>query len=434
MLAYRRRRATAGRCGVPLRLCTVALALALAACATEPEAPARSRAADIPLVPDTHTVRGELPVRSTLSSLMRAQLGDEGIAQRVVAAAGRVLDLRRLRAGQPFTLVRSLDGRIREFLYEIDGDRLLKISGRPDGALDAHVVPIEKTREDATLAAAIDRESPSLFAALDAAHEGPDLAIAMAEIFAGEIDFNNDLQPGDRFTLAYEKFTRDGQQAGYGPIAAAEFHNDGRTLRAFRYTLPGGRPGYYDELGRSLKRFFLRSPLRFEPRITSGFSRARFHPVLHAVRAHLGVDYGAPIGAAVVAISSGVVVSTTMDRANGRMVRLRHVRGYESYYLHLSAFAPGLRAGARVEQGQLIGKVGMSGLASGPHLDFRIRKNGVFVNPVREQRKLPPGDPIAKVHAAAFAAERDRLTARLATATGAAPPRPAVVAAADDRH
>jgi murein DD-endopeptidase MepM/ murein hydrolase activator NlpD len=433
-MAHGCRSATVQTCGAPLRLCAIALALALAACAAEPDAPARQRGVDIPLAPDTRTVRGELPARSTLGSFMRAQLGDDGIAQRVVAAAARVLDLRRLRAGQPFTLVRSLDGRIREFLYEIDGDRLLKISGRPDGALDARIVPIEKAREDATLSAAIDRESPSLFAALDAASEQPELAIAMAEIFAGEIDFNNDLQPGDRFTLAFEKFTRDGETAGYGPIAAAEFHNDGRTLRAFLFTPPDGKPGYYDEKGRSLKRFFLRSPLRFEPRITSGFSQARFHPVLHTTRAHLGVDYGAPIGAPVVAVSSGVVLSTTTDGANGRMVRIRHARGYETYYLHLSAFAPGVHAGTRVEQGQLIGRVGMSGLASGPHLDFRIRKNGVFVNPVRERRHLPPGEPIAPALMPAFAAERDRLAARLATAISPAPPRSAAVAAAGDQN
>ncbi len=396
-----------------LRFALGTATLALAACAA-PAPQSTPAGRDVPLLPDTHTIRGVLPARTTLAGFMRVQLGNEVAARAAVAAAARVLDLRRLRADQPFILERTLDGILRQFDYEVDGDRILTIAPTATGDLDARLVPIEKTREVRTLRAAIGEDASSLFGALEGAGERSDLAIAMADIFSGEIDFNNDLQRGDRFALLFEKFTREGKTAGYGPIAAAEFQNDGRVLRAFRYTPPDGHAAYYDEHGRSLKRFFLRSPLKFEPRITSGFSTNRFHPVLHEYRAHLGVDYGAPIGAPVVAIAAGVVVSTTFDGGNGRMVRLRHTGGYESYYLHLSAFAPGTRAGRRVGQGELIGRVGMSGLATGPHLDFRIRKNGVFVNPQREQRSLPPGDPIAPAYFAAFAAERDRLLAQMA--------------------
>src|SRR5687767_7062053 len=156
----------------------------------------------------------------------------------------------------------------------------------------------------------IGGDTPSLFEAMEAAGERPELTLAIADIFAGEIDFNTELQPGDRFGLVFEKFTRDARPASYGVIEAAEFENDGRVLHAIRFTPPGGKPGYYDAEGRSLRRFFLRSPLKFEPRITSGFSRGRFHPVLKTRRPHLGVDYGAPVGAAVVAVASGTVVST----------------------------------------------------------------------------------------------------------------------------
>jgi murein DD-endopeptidase MepM/ murein hydrolase activator NlpD len=187
-------------------------------------------------------------------------------------------------------------------------------------------------------------------------------------------------------------------------------------LRAIRFTPPHGKPGYYDLQGRSLRRFFLRSPLKFEPRITSGFSRRRFHPVLHTYRAHLGVDYGAPTGAPVVAVSAGTVLGATYDRANGRMVRLKHASGYETYYLHLSAFAPGVRAGARVAQGQVIGRVGATGLASGPHLDYRLRKNGVFVNPLAEHRRMPPGEPIPAGARVEFESVRDRAVERLTAA------------------
>jgi murein DD-endopeptidase MepM/ murein hydrolase activator NlpD len=247
-----------------------------------------------------------------------------------------------------------------------------------------------------------------LFEAMQAAREEPELTAAMAEIFAGDIDFNTELQQGDRFGLAFEKFTREDRPATYGAIIAAEFQNNGRTLRAVRFTPPSGEPAYYDEHGRSLRRFFLRSPLKFEPHITSGFTRRRFHPVLKIHRPHLGVDYGAPTGAPVVAVASGTVVSATFDGRNGRMIWLRHARGYETYYLHLSAFGPGVRTGRRVSQGQVIGRVGSTGLATGPHLDYRLRKNGAFVNPVREHRNMPPGDPVPAAARAAFEAARNR--------------------------
>jgi murein DD-endopeptidase MepM/ murein hydrolase activator NlpD len=243
---------------------------------------------------------------------------------------------------------------------------------------------------------------------MEAASEQPELAIAMAEIFAGEIDFNTELQPGDRFGLAFEKFTREERPATYGAIMAAEFQNDGRVLRAIRFTPPNGEPAYYDEDGRSLRRLILRSPLKFDPRITSGFTRRRLHPVLKVHRPHLGVDYEAPAGAPVVAVASGTVVSATFDRSNGRMVRLRHAQGYETYYLHRSVFGPGIRAGRRVMQGEVIGRVGSSGLATGPHLDNRLRKNGAFVNPVLEHRNMPPGDPVPPAARVAFEVARNR--------------------------
>ena len=165
--------------------------------------------------------------------------------------------------------------------------------------------------------------------------------MAMAQIFGGEIDFNTELQPGDRYTVAFERLEREDRPSSYGAITAAEFQNDGRVLRAIRFTPKGGQPGYYDLEGRSLRRFFLRSPLKFEPRVTSGFSARRMHPVLHTSRAHRGVDYGAPMGSEVVSVASGRVLSVTSDATNGRMVRVRHASGYVSYYLHLSAFAPG---------------------------------------------------------------------------------------------
>ena len=400
------------------RLCC--LLLFLAGCGRV-ESPVPAVVADVVLKAEAELVTAVVPRNTTLEQL----LGDHGLVgetvHQVIAATRTVFDPRRLRAMQPFEIERTLDGRFRRFDYEIDADSFLHISesATASAELIARVLPIPKQREEATVIGEIGGDTPSLFEAMAAAGERPELTLAMAEIFAGEIDFNTELQPDDRFSLAFEKFVREGRPATYGAIEAAEFENAGRVVRAIRFTPAGGKPGYYDEQGRSLRRFFLRSPLKFEPRITSGFSRRRFHPVLKTSRPHLGVDYGAPVGAPVVAVASGTVVSASYDSANGRMVRLRHGSGYETYYLHLSAYAPGIRPGARVDQGQIIGKVGSSGLATGPHLDYRVRKNGEFVNPVREHANMPPGEPIPPADRDAFDVHRDAALDRLDRAPGA---------------
>jgi murein DD-endopeptidase MepM/ murein hydrolase activator NlpD len=374
---------------------------------------------DITLIPDTLVIRGEVPRNTTLASMLSTHGLAGDAVHRVVAAAQAVFDPRRLRSAQPFSLERTFEGALRFFEYEIDRDWFLRVMPVSLGADEfrAELVPIPKTLEHATASGTIGGDTPSLFEAMDAAGEGAELTLALAEIFSGEIDFNNELQPDDRFALSFEKWNREGRRSSYGAITAAEFRNDGRVLRAIRFTPPGGKPAYYDEHGRSLRRFFLKSPLKFEPRITSRYSLRRMHPVLGTARAHRGVDYGAPTGAAVVAVSSGQVVSATYDNANGRMVRLRHSGGYQSYYLHLSAFAAGIRAGARVDQGQVIGLVGSTGLATGPHLHYGLQRNGAWVDPVREHRNMPPGEPIPASALAAFAIERDRALAEVARAS-----------------
>lgn len=391
------------------------VAASAAACGTSAPAAPAPAAADIVLIPDTALVRGLVPERTTLDEMLRAEGLAAGAVTGAVDAIRAVFDPRRLRASQPFALLRTLDGRLREFEYDIDPDSLLRVQPETAGAeaLRAEVVPIPKTLEHGMAAGSMDEATPSLFEAMDAAGERPELTIALAQIFAGEIDFNTEVQPGDRFALAFERFVRASRPSTYGEITAAEFHNDGRRIRAVRFTPPGGRPGYFDEQGRSLRRFFLRSPLRFEPQVTSRFSARRLHPILHTTRAHRGVDYGAPTGAPVVAVAGGTVVSATYDESNGRMVRLRHPSGYESYYLHLSAFAPGMRRGARVDQGEIIGRVGATGLATGPHLHYGLQRDGRWVDPLREHRNMPPGDPVPASALEAFRVVRDAALGQL---------------------
>lgn len=399
----------------------VALTLAVGACASEPPAARTTpRERDVTLLSDTTFVRGVVPRNTTLDGMLRAHGLAGDAVEHVVSAARRVFDPRRLRSAQPFSLERTLEGAIRLFEYEIDADSILRVTSRSrDVELTAEVVPIPKTLEHAVAAGAIDDASPSLFQAMDTAGERPELTLALADVFAGEIDFDNELQTSDRFVVAFERWNREGRPSTYGVITAAEFENDGRVLRAIRFTPPGGKPGYYDEQGRSVRRFFLRSPLKFQPRVTSRFSGSRFHPVLKTNRAHRGVDYGAPTGAPVVAVASGTVVSATVDSTNGRMLRLRHAGGYESYYLHLSAFAEGMHRGARVEQGETIGRVGSSGLATGPHLHYGLQRGGSWVDPLREHRNMPPGEPVSASAMAAFMVERDQALAQLAESNAA---------------
>jgi murein DD-endopeptidase MepM/ murein hydrolase activator NlpD len=399
-------------------ICTLASIAMLAACGGEElPAPVAVRP-DVSLAPDTTVISGLVPRDATLDAILRGHGVAADAAQAVIASARTVFDPRRLRSLQPFSLERTLDGALRWFEYEIDTDSFLRIAARraAGGALHAEVLPIPKTIEHAVVGGGIDATTPSLYESIGAAGEEFELALALAAIFAGEIDFNSELQPGDQYALAFERFRREGRPDTYGTIAAAEFQNDGRVLRAIRFTPPGGKPAYYDEKGRSLRRFFLRSPLKFDPRITSRFSLRRLHPVLRTIRAHRGVDYGAPRGAEVVAVASGTVISATYDNANGRMVRLRHPSGYESSYLHLSAFGRGIRAGARVGQGDVIGRVGSTGLATGPHLHYGLKKNGAYVDPLAEHKRMPPGDPIPAAAMDAFRVERDAALAQLAAA------------------
>lgn len=398
-----------------------------AACAAEAPPQPVERHSDIELKAEIVTIEARVPRHATLDSLFREQQLAAPFVAAAVNAARSVFDPRQLHSDRPYRLVRSLDGVLREFEYQIDADRFLRITSRSrdqPAQLEAAVIPFDKQTEVVAVRGRIDADHPSVVAAMTETGETIQLAMTLAEIFSGQIDFESDLQPGDRFDILVEKTSHDGQFSGYGAVLGARFMTDGHDLRALRWTDPATRKsGFYDENGRSLKRFFLRSPLRFEPRVTSGFSRNRLHPVFRTYRAHLGIDYGAPAGAPVVAVAAGAVVSAGWSGGGGNTVRIRHANGFETYYLHLASFGKGIRAGVRVDQGALIGRVGATGTATGPHLDYRLKKNGVFVNPLLEHRKLPPGEPIPAIHLAAFHTQRDAALHTLSTSSAVEGPR-----------
>lgn len=368
----------------------------------------------------TRLIEARVPRNATLSSLLRAHEVSDEIVEHFVQSAKSRFDLRRLRADRPYRLQVGLDGVIREFTYQIDADKFLKVVGadapRPDALpdFDVQVVPYEKHKALMSIRGEITRETPSLIAAVNAAGESISLALDLARVFEGEVDFGNELQPGDSFEILFEKVVREGEFGGYGDIVAARFTTGGRSFEAFRYAAPGQKPDYYDRDGRSMRRFFLKSPLKFEPRVTSGFSFRRVHPVLRTARAHRGVDYGAPTGAPVLAVASGTVVRAGWTGGGGNSVYIRHDNGYETRYLHFSRIAPGIRAGVRVAQGEVIGNVGSTGLSTGPHLHYELLKGGTHVNPLEEHRKLPPGQPIPEASLAAYIAHRDRQAWRFA--------------------
>lgn len=260
---------------------------------------------------------------------------------------------------------------------------------------------------ETTISAHIDS---SLYEALRNAGETPQLVQQLVDVFQWDIDFFA-LKKGDSFSVVVKKRYAGSDAIGYGPITAARFTNDGETYEAFRCD-SGDRAGYYAATGTPLRKQFLRAPLAFT-RITSSFSNRRFHPILHMFRPHHGVDYGAPVGTPVMTTADGTVVEATYNRGEGNFVRIRHTSRIETSYLHLSRFAKGIKRGAKVTQGDVIGYVGMTGLATGPHLDYRVSDGGAWLDPLK-LRSITP-DPLHGNALQEFRGNVARLMPRLAT-------------------
>ena len=250
----------------------------------------------------------------------------------------------------------------------------------------------------------------SLFGATDSADVPDSIASEMAEVFSGDIDFHKDLRRGDNFSLVYEAFYYQGQLVKTGKLLAAEFTNAGKQYQAVYFKDPQGKEGYFTPDGQNLKRAFLKSPMPFN-RISSGFTRARLHPVLKVWRAHKGVDYAAPTGAPVRAVADAVVNFAGRQGGYGNLVILQHQRPYSTAYGHLSRFAKGIKRGTRISQGQIIGYVGSTGLASGPHLHYEFRVNNVQKNPLA--LKLPSSYPLDRRYKAQFTATAKPLAEQL---------------------
>lgn len=349
----------------------------------------------------------KLPSRTTFSDFLSAQGIETNTIQKIVQDTRPTYNLAMVRAGNQVTMVTSEEGTLREIGYEIDPEHMLWIKNQSPG-FDASVKEIPFKTKVASVSGTVHN---SLFNAIEDQGEQDQLTLKFADIFAWDFDFNTDTQNGDHFEVLVQKKYLNGQFAGYGKILAAEYDNGGHKYQALLFRDPSGQPAYYAPDGKAVKKAFLRSPLLFAAPITSHFSYHRFHPILKRYLPHLGIDYGAPMGSKVQAVGDGTVIFAGWDRGGGREVKLRHAMGYETFYLHLSRIL--VHRGEHVHQGQIIALTGMSGLATGPHLDFRVEEHGKFRNFLA--LKLPPARSVSNKDWPQFEKLRDKMVQELAS-------------------
>lgn len=324
----------------------------------------------------------------------------------ILDIASSTYDFTRIRLGKPIRFV-YVSGSLDRFEYDIDTEEMVIVSVQ-GSEFSVQRKNIEYEVEEVFIEGTIDS---SLFVAASKIGVSDGTILDMAEIFAWSIDFASAIRVGDSFSILYEKRTRNGQPAPDGLIHAATFTNAGKEYTAYKFTNEEGKLAYFNDEGESLIRQFLKAPLRFS-RISSGFSYARFHPVIGRNTAHRAIDYAAPVGTPIMAVGDGLVNYAGYNGGYGHYVSIRHNETYETHYAHLSAYAKGIRSGVRVAQGDVIGYVGSTGWSTGPHLHYEIEKNGTLVNPLKIE--LPAGDPVGEDRREEFERVRDELKQRIA--------------------
>jgi murein DD-endopeptidase MepM/ murein hydrolase activator NlpD len=293
------------------------------------------------------------------------------------------VNFKKIRGGT-YRFIMDVKGELVRFVYEAGPIEVYEIEKKAQG----YVAQKKEVSLQSSTVKVAGEIHTSLFEAMDAAGEQDQLTIAFAEILASEIDFYKDVKQGDRFNILVEKVYKGNEFIRYGTIRAVEYQRGERTIRGIRY-----QDDYYDDKGNSLRKAFLKAPLRFI-RISSRFSRARNHPILGGVRPHYGIDYAAPTGTPIWAVADGTVDSCGWNSGFGNQIILRHGNGYRTCYGHLSKYSPEIRRGRQVRQKQVIGYVGSTGLSTGPHLDYRLAKDGKYRNPLKET--FPAGVPLRK--------------------------------------
>ena len=378
----------------------IAIPILLAAVRTQPEyglstaasmiAPPALRYHDLskPLPSDLpeHSLLLTIEKDDTLDGVLLAGGLSRMESAQLTRELAKSVDVRRLRPGHLLRFHYDSEGSVDAVQMKVTGWG--DIGAVRNGAtFDVTAKQATMRQVETTISATIDS---SLYEAVRQTGEGPQFVQGLVDVFQWDIDFF-ELQKGDSFSAVVTKVFAGNDFVGYGPITAARFTHKSVEFEAFRQQMPDGRAGYYARTGSPLRKQFLKAPLKFT-RVTSGFTKRRFHPILKYFRPHYGIDYGAPTGTPVMSTADGVVVDARYKGGEGNFVRIRHNARVETYYLHLSRFASGVRRGAKVMQGQVIGYVGMTGLATGPHLDYRVTQDGKWLNPLN-LRSITP-DPL----------------------------------------
>ncbi|MFQ5513881.1 MAG: peptidoglycan DD-metalloendopeptidase family protein [Myxococcota bacterium] len=363
-----------------------------------------------PEEPDSGTLQvrtGHIPRGGTLAIALRDQGVSPGLIDDIARAMRPLFDFRHAHAGDFFALVTANEGELLSFEYQRGRRTVYKLQRNGFGLLQATRTEAPLQRRVVQLSGVIEH---SLFRAIKDLGEGGELAQAFADVFVWDFDFSSQTRPGDEFRMVVEKlYDRDGF-VRYGKVLAASYRTPRKEFTALYFEDRDGYGDYYTPEGYSVRRTFLRAPVKYS-RISSRYSKARLHPVLKVRRPHEGVDYAAPTGTPVWAVADGVVTFKGWSGGLGRLIKVRHGNGYTSYYGHLSRYGKGVRVGARVQQKQVIGYVGKSGLATGPHLDYRLRVRGRFVDPLKV--RFPKGTPITVKARVRFEQLRDIRLAEL---------------------
>ncbi len=362
---------------------------------------------DAVLHPSHQVIRGEIGRGQTFAEALAAGGLSGRLTHEIVQLLRPHLNFRKISPGATFQATLDNRGSLVHFLYHVSPLEIYEVT--PDGTgyqVARRDVPVEQRVE--TIVGTV---ASSLFESMEAVGEAPELTMRFIDIFVWDFDFNQNARTGDEFRMLVEKEYADGTFVRYGKILIAQYENRGKTYTGIYFESHPGKGDFYTPDGRSVRKTFLRSPLRFT-RISSRYTYRRHHPILGGVRPHLAIDYAAPVGTPVWSVADGVVLSAGWNGGNGKSVLIEHRGGYQTMYNHLSGFARGIRPGVHVRQKQVVGYVGSTGLATGPHLDYRVTKNGRFVNPLSQ--KFIPGDPIPASQTGEFERLRDSLLHQLA--------------------
>lgn len=359
----------------------------------------------------TIVTRGEIGRGESLGSSLRRQGISPGTVHLIATEMRKVFDFRNSRPGDRYRLGQDSDGRVLDFRYSQDAEESFYLAW--EGT--RYTIRKETAALHAQIAKIAGIVDSSFYGAIVALGEQSVLASEFTDIFAWDIDFSRNVHPGDEFSILYERLYRrndDGEEVYVRPgrILAGRYHGNVGEYTVVYYEDEENRGAYFRPDGTSVERAFLAAPVEFS-RISSRFTRARHHPILKVTRPHPGIDYAAPHGTPVYAVAEGVVEYKARAGASGNLVRVRHAGGYTSHYAHLSRFDKAIQIGDHVEQRQVVGYVGSTGLSTGPHVCFRVKKDGHYVDPMKIS--TPSGEPIESEHLDDFLNVRDQLLASL---------------------